>query len=130
MNIALIPPDRYAYARSRRRSASRSLAATAVWFSTIIIVAAGERALEPVQLAVRAGVERAVVEVMSRFYNVSDSGVCASAIQAEGDPMGPGQSQTAANVSPAATAIEQSRANPDAWNDRRDDNLTALRGRS
>jgi len=44
--------------------------------------------------------------------------------------MGPGQSQTAANVSPATAAIEQSRANPDAWNDRRDDNLTALRGRS
>ena len=35
---------------------------------TIIDIAAGERALEPVQLAVRAGVERAVVEVMSRFY--------------------------------------------------------------
>ena len=46
---------------------------------TIIDIAAGERALEPVQLAVRAGVERAVVEVMSRFYNVNDSAVCAAA---------------------------------------------------
>jgi curli production assembly/transport component CsgG/holdfast attachment protein HfaB len=96
---------------------------------TIIDIAAGERALEPVQLAVRAGVERAVVEVMSRFYNVNDSGVCASAIQAEGDPMGPDHVRTA-NVSPATAAIEQSRPNPDSWNDRRDNNFTGLRGRS
>ncbi|MCA8886300.1 MAG: holdfast anchoring protein HfaB [Hyphomonadaceae bacterium] len=97
---------------------------------TIVDIAGGERALEPVQLAVRAGVERAVVEVMSRFYNVTDSGVCATAIQAEGDPMGPGATQTATNVSPATAAIEQSRVSPDTWNDRRDDNLTGLRGRS
>ena len=99
--------------------------------NTIVDIAGGERALEPVQLAVRAGVERAVVEVMSRFYNVSDSGVCATALQASGDPMGPGETQTAANnVSPATAAIEQSRANPDTWNDRRDNNFTGLRGRS
>lgn len=100
--------------------------------NTIVDIAGGERALEPVQLAVRAGVERAVVEVMSRFYNVSDSGVCATALQASGDPMGPGETQTAANnVSPATAAIEQSRANPDSWNARRDDNIsTGLRGRS
>ena len=98
---------------------------------TIIDIAAGERALEPVQLAVRAGVERAVVEVMSRFYNVNDSGVCATAIQAEGDPMGPGSVQTAnATQSPASAAIEQARTNPDTWNARRDDNLSDLRGRS
>jgi hypothetical protein len=66
---------------------------------------------------------------MSRFYNVNDSGVCASAIQAEGDPMGPDHVRTA-NVSPATAAIEQSRANPDSWNDRRDNNFTGLRGRS
>ncbi len=98
---------------------------------TIIDIAAGERALEPVQLAVRAGVERAVVEVMSRFYNVRDSSVCAAAIQAEGDPMGPGGVQTAnATQSPATAAIEQARDNPDAWNARRDDNITGIRGRS
>ncbi len=98
----------------------------------IIDIAAGERALEPVQLAVRAGVERAVVEVMSRFYNVNDSSVCAAAIAAEGDPMGPGQTQTAnATQSPATAAIEQAHANPNAWNARRDDNIsTGLRGRS
>ncbi|MGD9968793.1 MAG: holdfast anchoring protein HfaB [Hyphomonadaceae bacterium] len=100
---------------------------------TIIDIAAGERALEPVQLAVRAGVERAVVEVMSRFYNVSDSSVCADAIQAEGDPMGPESTQTAAAAPQSAitTAIVQQRTNPDAWNARRDENIsTGLRGRS
>jgi curli production assembly/transport component CsgG/holdfast attachment protein HfaB len=98
---------------------------------TIIDIAAGERALEPVQLAVRAGVERAVVEVMSRFYRVSDSSVCADAIQAEGDPMGPGGTQTAAAPQSAAAAvIEQQRTDPDAWNVRRDENMSGLRGRS
>ncbi len=99
---------------------------------TIIDIAAGERALEPVQLAVRAGVERAVVEVMSRFYHVNDSSVCAAAIQAEGDPMGPGSVQTAnATQSPATAAIVQATTSPDTWNARRDDNISSgLRGRS
>jgi hypothetical protein len=43
--------------------------------------------------------------------------------------MGPDHVRTA-NVSPATAAIEQSRANPDSWNDRRDNNFTGLRGRS
>lgn len=95
---------------------------------TLLDIAAGERALEPVQLAVRAGVERAVVEVMSHFYHVSDSSVCAAAIAAEGDPMGPGAA--AAPQSPASAAIDQARVSPDAWHDRRDANVTGLRGRS
>ena len=68
---------------------------------------------------------------MSRFYNVNDSSVCAAAIQAEGDPMGPGGVQTAnATQSPATAAIEQARTTPDTWNARRDENFTGLRGRS
>jgi curli production assembly/transport component CsgG/holdfast attachment protein HfaB len=70
---------------------------------TLVDIAAGERALEPVQLAVRAGVERAVVEVMSRFYRVSDSGACAAELAAEGDPMGP-QRSFATAPAPAASA--------------------------
>ena len=57
---------------------------------TLIDIAAGERALEPVQLAVRAGVERSVVEVMSRMYNVSDSSVCSTRTQCRRRPDGPG----------------------------------------
>lgn len=95
---------------------------------TLLDIAAGERALEPVQLAVRAGVERAVVEVMSRFYNVSDSSVCQAELNAEGDPMGPGHTAVA-STSPASVAIEQ-RQDVNAWHARRDVNVTNLRGRS
>jgi len=96
---------------------------------TIIDIAAGERALEPVQLAVRAGVERAVVEVMSRFYNVADSSVCQAELQAQGDPMGPAQTGVA-SVSPATVAVQQAqRDSTDAWHDRRDNNID-IRGRS
>lgn len=98
---------------------------------TVIDIAAGERALEPVQLAVRAGVERAVVEVMSRFYNVRDSSVCAAAIAAEGDPMGPGAAAdgTAVPQSAASAAIDQAR-DVNAWHASRDESVTGLRGRS
>jgi curli production assembly/transport component CsgG/holdfast attachment protein HfaB len=92
---------------------------------TMIDLAAGERALEPVQLAVRAGVERSVVEVMSRFYNVSDSSVCQTELAAEGDPMGPGQ--TAAASTPA---VAEERRDTNAWHATRDDNITGIRGRS
>ncbi len=97
---------------------------------TIIDIAAGERALEPVQLAVRAGVERAVVEVMSNFYRVSDSSVCQAELHAEGDPMGPGRASGGASQSTASAAIEQAQQSPDAWHARRDDNITGIRGRT
>jgi curli biogenesis system outer membrane secretion channel CsgG len=95
---------------------------------TFIDIAAGERALEPVQLAVRAGVERAVVQVMSRFYSVNDSSVCEAAIQAEGDPMGPGQPAPA--LSQTSVAIDNARPGTDTWNVNRDENITGIRGRS
>ena len=97
---------------------------------TFIDIAAGERALEPVQLAVRAGVERAVVQVMSRFYQVSGSSVCAAAIQAEGDPMGPGQPTPGISQAPASVAIDNANPSTDAWNVNRDENITGIRGRS
>jgi curli production assembly/transport component CsgG/holdfast attachment protein HfaB len=98
---------------------------------TLLDIAAGERALEPVQLAVRAGVERAVVEVMSRFYR-ADSSVCAAAIAAQDDPMGPGHAQAAAAPQSAASVlIEQQRRNDaDAWHAQRGGDVAGLRGRS
>jgi curli production assembly/transport component CsgG/holdfast attachment protein HfaB len=103
---------------------------------TLVDIAGGERALEPVQLAVRAGVERAVVEVMSNFYRVADSSACAEALQAEGDPMGPGvhtaQSTGAFNTAqtgPQAAVAAAQRESTDAWHVRRDENITGIRGR-
>jgi curli production assembly/transport component CsgG/holdfast attachment protein HfaB len=97
---------------------------------TLLDIAAGERALEPVQLAVRAGVERAVVEVMSRFYNVSDSSVCQAELHAEGDPMGPARTASSTQSQASLAIAEAQRADANAWHVRRDDNVTGLRGRS
>jgi curli production assembly/transport component CsgG/holdfast attachment protein HfaB len=100
---------------------------------TFVDIAAGDRALEPVQLAVRAGVERAVVEVMSNLYRVSDSSVCQQALFAEGDPMGPGSAQATGNFAstqtgPALAAAAVQRTSPDAWHASRDANVEGLRG--
>jgi|CXWL01.1.fsa_nt_gi curli production assembly/transport component CsgG/holdfast attachment protein HfaB len=108
---------------------------------TIVDIAGGERALEPVQLAVRAGVERAVVEVMSNFYRVSDSSVCHQELAAEGDPMGPGvvartgTAQTTgafvtAQPAEAATQAAAQRTETNAWHQRRDEAMTGIRGRT
>ncbi len=108
---------------------------------TLVDIAAGERALEPVQLAVRAGVERAVVEVMSNFYRVSDSSVCHQELAAEGDPMGPGVAVrtgteqttgafTTTQPSPAAIQSAAQRADTNAWHIQRDEALTGIRGRT
>ena len=67
---------------------------------------------------------------MSRFYQAADSSVCAAAIQAEGDPMGPGQPTPGVSQAPASVAIDNAQPNTDAWNARRDENITGIRGRS
>ena len=99
---------------------------------TLVDVGVGERALEPIQLAVRAGVERAVVEVMANVYGVGDTDVCAAEIAANGDPMGPTTAQAtgafATAQGPVAAAAADRRADIDAWADNRDDGL-GLRGR-
>jgi len=106
--------------------------------NTYVDIAAGQRALEPVQLAVRAGVERAVVEVMSNLYHVADSSACHDAMTSQGDPMGPGATSAQASGSfqttatgPALAASVAQRSDRDAWNAGRDANFSAgLRGTS
>jgi len=99
---------------------------------TLVDVGLGERALEPIQLAVRAGVERAVVEVMANIYGVGDTAVCAAEIAANGDPMGPTTAQATGDFitlqGPVAAAAADRRSEVDAWADDRDDGL-GLRGR-
>jgi curli biogenesis system outer membrane secretion channel CsgG len=56
-------------------------------------VSAGDSALEPIQLAVRSVIERAVLEMSSRLYKVP-GGSCASAIGTSADPLaGPGDNR-------------------------------------
>jgi curli production assembly/transport component CsgG/holdfast attachment protein HfaB len=52
-------------------------------------LSAGESALEPIQLAVRSVIERAVLEMVTRIYRVpSGAGVCASPLNTAADPLG------------------------------------------
>ena len=49
-------------------------------------VSAGESALEPIQLAVRSVIERAVLEMVTRIYR-APAGACASPIGTAADPL-------------------------------------------
>jgi curli production assembly/transport component CsgG/holdfast attachment protein HfaB len=100
---------------------------------TIVDLNGGERALEPIQLAVRAGVERAVVEVMSNFYGVADSNPCSAELMAAGDPMGPDIAQASGAFRPAQEASRANaatREDADAWHAFRDARLAPLFRRS
>jgi curli production assembly/transport component CsgG/holdfast attachment protein HfaB len=92
----------------------------------IFDIGVGERALEPIQMAVRAGVERAVVEMMANLYGIANSTVCADAIQAGGDPAG--SATIGGNFRATAAPAEQARRRVDAnaWHNNRDG---AIRGR-
>jgi curli production assembly/transport component CsgG/holdfast attachment protein HfaB len=55
-------------------------------------LSAGESALEPIQLAVRSVIERAVLEMVTRIYRVPNGGgVCASPLNTAADPLGDGR---------------------------------------
>jgi curli production assembly/transport component CsgG/holdfast attachment protein HfaB len=62
----------------------------------------GESALEPIQLAVRSVIERAVLEMISRLYHTPPS-ACTSQLGGPGDPLaGPGDPPAAARTAYAA----------------------------
>ncbi len=94
----------------------------------IVDVSVGGRALEPIQLAVRAVIERAVIEMISSLYDTGPE-ACRSVIAESGDPIGApdgrrqwGNDQEAVN--------EHQRRDPDRWHRSRDDTIRAtLRGR-
>jgi curli biogenesis system outer membrane secretion channel CsgG len=55
-------------------------------------LSAGESALEPIQLAVRSVIERAVLEMVTRIYRIpGGGGVCASPLNTAADPLGDGR---------------------------------------
>ena len=61
--------------------------------TTIFDAGAGESALEPIQLAVRAVIERAVLEMMTRLYKMHPRD-CYEAMES-GDPLGDSSAQAA-----------------------------------
>ena len=91
----------------------------------------GGRSQEPVQLAVRSVVERAVVEMMSNIYGIPGAQGCEGAFGRGGDPLGPiGVTGAFVPRSDATANGAAARANPNAWSDSRDGAVRgALRGR-
>jgi curli biogenesis system outer membrane secretion channel CsgG len=91
----------------------------------IFDVSAGAGALEPMQLAVRSLVERAVVEMTANLYGMPGPRACLAT-----DPLGDGTVGVTGGYVPAynnlGTNNGQTRADPSRWNARRD---SAVRGR-
>ena len=83
-------------------------------------ISAGEGGLEPVQLAVRALIERATVEFMANLYGAPGPEICLSAGP---DPLG-GTTGPTGGYYPAypntGTNNGETRADPSRWHDRRD----------
>ena len=96
--------------------------------SNVIDVSAGYGALEPVQLAVRALIERGVVEMMANLYGAPGPGACMGS-----DPLGPGTTGLTGGFTPAYNNLDRnnaaSREDPAHWNARRDPDAGVLRGR-
>jgi holdfast attachment protein HfaB len=82
-------------------------------------VSAGTGALEPMQLAVRSLVERAVVEMTANLYGMPGPKACLSY-----DPLGDGSVGITGGYIPAYNNLDsnnaKTRADPSRWNDRRD----------
>jgi curli biogenesis system outer membrane secretion channel CsgG len=100
---------------------------------TVVDLGAGGRSQEPVQLAVRAVVERAVAEMASNLYGVAGPQVCKDAYGA--DPLGAGTAGATGNFVPRTQNIADNngatRADADTWHNRRDGDVrAALRGRN
>ena len=88
-------------------------------------ISAGAGALEPMQLAVRSLVERAVVEMTANLYGMPGPQSCLTS-----DPLGAGTVGLTGGYVPAynnlGTNNGQTREDPSRWNARRD---SAVRGR-
>ena len=94
--------------------------------TNVVNVSAGEGALEPVQLAVRALIERGVAEMTANLYGAPGPHACMSE-----DPLG--TSGATGGFVPAYNNLDQnnarSREDPSRWSDRRDPDVAVARGR-
>ena len=91
--------------------------------TNVINVSAGEGALEPVQLAVRSVIEKAVVEMVANLYGAPGPGACIGA-----DPLG--TTSVSGGFTPAYNNLDRNnghtRDDPSRWDANRD---PAIRGR-
>lgn len=95
-------------------------------------IGVGERAMEPIQLAVRSTIERAVLEMTANLYGVANSDPCA-ALAEDASNIKTAESVTGAAITQrdGTLATDASdRADPNRWNVNRDEGVKAsLRGR-
>jgi curli production assembly/transport component CsgG/holdfast attachment protein HfaB len=92
----------------------------------------GERAMEPIQLAVRSTIERAVLEMTANLYGVANADPCA-ALAEDASGMNTAQSITGSAIAQRDGTLAtdgDERADPNRWNANRDEGVKAtLRGR-
>jgi curli production assembly/transport component CsgG/holdfast attachment protein HfaB len=99
--------------------------------NNVFDVSVGERALEPIQLAVRSVIERAVLEMTANLYGATGPEICLSS-----DPLAPRTEGASGGFIPAFTETlpannAQTRDAPARWHDQRDAAVrAALRGRN
>jgi curli biogenesis system outer membrane secretion channel CsgG len=93
---------------------------------TFFDASVGESALEPIQLAVRTTIERAVLEMMSRLYRAPAT-ACGGALNTAADPLSDGRGPTTASNQEISN--DQARQAPYRWLGNTDgDANTGLRG--
>jgi curli production assembly/transport component CsgG/holdfast attachment protein HfaB len=98
----------------------------------IFDVGVGERAMEPIQLAVRSTIERAVLEMTANLYGVANSDPCGALAQEASTMKTPNSVTGAAFVLPNGTLVSDGdvRSDPNRFNVDRDQGVKAgLRGR-
>ena len=104
----------------------------AFWDEAVIDISGGGRSLEPVQLAVRSVIERAVLEISAQLYGVDPTAACHYS-----DPIGGGTHtnitggvNASTNYGSRETSNVQARQNVDRGHERRDADVRSyLRGR-
>jgi curli biogenesis system outer membrane secretion channel CsgG len=99
--------------------------------NNVIDISAGEGGLEPIQMAVRAEIERAVLEMMSNLYGAPGPQTC---LDPNNDPIGaPSTTGLTGGYTPAYNNLDQNNArtreDPNAWDSNRGGVPVALRGR-
>ncbi|MFC5342826.1 holdfast anchoring protein HfaB [Brevundimonas staleyi] len=92
----------------------------------VIDVSAGTGGMEPVQLAVRALIERGTLEMMANLYGAPGPEVCLDASNDPLNPVGPTGGYYAAYDN-TGTNNGQTRAEPSRWHDRRDGDVRRSR---
>lgn len=98
----------------------------------IFDVGVGERAMEPIQLAVRSTIERAVLEMTANLYGVPNSDPCGALAEDASTMITPNSVTGSAFVMPNGALVSDGdvRSDPNRWNANRDQGVKAgLRGR-